>query len=236
MTEEKNDQSPESRPHRGFLVEVTVHAPKSAVWKALRDRETLSQWFGWDYANLGAELEFMFFQYAAEDSDAGVLRMEPKTTVTVEEASGAGVTVVRVVQAGPIGDTDWEDVYDGEREGWRQFLTQLRHRLEVEPAGRRRTLRLGGQAAPAELLPALQAWLPGEAFDETPFQRTWRPAGTDIDLVNVEAWAPVTRTEAATAHLTLTTHGLDDERFDALVRTAETTWKAHTAPPHSVER
>src|SRR5262244_797234 len=46
------------------LIEVTIAAPADEVWKSLRDRERIGQWFGWDSDSLPAEIEFIFFKRA----------------------------------------------------------------------------------------------------------------------------------------------------------------------------
>jgi len=195
----------QAEPRRGYRVEVEVHAPPDDVWRAMRDRDALERWFGWDYPELGSEIDFIFFTHASGDDDARVLSLDNGTTVSLE-ARGPAVTVVRIVQAGPIGEADWEDIYDGEREGWRQFYVQLRHYLERRPGVDRRSLRLGGHGVAAETLSAVEGWLPGTRFDEaSPFQRTVARDDGPVALWNLEARRPFREATRTELHWMLTT-------------------------------
>ena len=47
-----------------FAVEVEVRVEPERVWKALTERDQISQWFGWDAPTLNEEIEFIFFEHA----------------------------------------------------------------------------------------------------------------------------------------------------------------------------
>src|SRR5262249_24241807 len=66
------------------LIEVTIAAPAEDVWKSLRDRERIGQWFGWDSDSLPAEIEFIFFKRATGDEDARTLTFGMGDRVEVE--------------------------------------------------------------------------------------------------------------------------------------------------------
>lgn len=141
--------------HREIAVEVTVAAPREAVWRALRDRTELHRWHGWDYPELDAEIEEIYFAQASADEAAGTLRTGG-SLLEVEQV-GAG-SVVRAVLALPPDDPSWEGWYDDIREGWTTFVQQLRYALERHPGDDRATVFVSGtpldgaQPGAAELL------------------------------------------------------------------------------------
>lgn len=219
---------------RGYRVEITIDATPDEVWSALRDRETLERWFGWDYADLGPEIELIFFTAATADEARRRLDLGNRSSIELVDAGAR--TVVRVVQAGPVDDSDWAELYDGEREGWRQFFVQLRHMLRRGRGEGRRTLRLSGRGAGRAVLDAVDRRFAGPVDDEGPFQRTTRPGSGAVGLANVCAEAPFARGEVSDVALTLTTHGLDEEGFGAFVAETVRWWEALTEPPRRVEQ
>jgi uncharacterized protein YndB with AHSA1/START domain len=134
----------------GFTVERRIEAPREAVWRALTDPEELERWFGWEAPGLRDEIRFIFVDHA-EPRPPGRIEMAGGQAIELEEEGGA--TVVRAVQAGG-GDAA---TYDGIREGWRAFLTQLAHLLERAPGQDRRTLHLTGEGSPRAAAGALRA-------------------------------------------------------------------------------
>ena len=42
--------------HRDVAVEVTIAAPIETVWRALRDRDDLRRWHGWEDPTLDEEI------------------------------------------------------------------------------------------------------------------------------------------------------------------------------------
>jgi uncharacterized protein YndB with AHSA1/START domain len=48
-------------------IQVTIAAPADAVWDALRDKDKIRHWLGWDYDGLDGEIDLFFFTGTAED-------------------------------------------------------------------------------------------------------------------------------------------------------------------------
>jgi uncharacterized protein YndB with AHSA1/START domain len=125
------------------IVEVVIDAPVEAVWRALRERDEIKRWFGWEYDGFEEEIEVIFFQYSKADDDAHVLDGGPEGVISLEARGDQ--TVVRVTRAAPAGS--WDGVYDEVNEGWLTFFQQLRFYLERRPGQERRTVQieLGGE-------------------------------------------------------------------------------------------
>jgi len=106
--------------------EVTVATPVQTVWRALRDREEIRRWHGWEYDGIEAEIDEIYIdakqaddQAHTLDTGAGVFELEPR----------ADSTVVRVTRARPEGER-WAGVLDEIDQGWITFVQQLRLALE----------------------------------------------------------------------------------------------------------
>lgn len=125
-------------------IEVTIAAPVDAVWAALRDREKIHHWHGWEYDGLAEEINDIFFTGHTEDADARTLEVQGGDLFTVEpEGQGTRLTVTR---AAPSGDPEWDPYYDDISEGWITFVNQLRFFLERQSGATRRTLFYSGDA------------------------------------------------------------------------------------------
>lgn len=112
------------------VVEVVVQAPVEHVWHALRDRNELVRWFGWDYEGLEAEVEQIFFGPEVRERAPAVLDIGDGTYTLTETAPQlTRVTVTRSTP--PSGDPDAVDL------GWVTFTQQLRFLVERAPAGPR---------------------------------------------------------------------------------------------------
>jgi hypothetical protein len=238
-----------------FRVEVEVRAAGETVWRALTEPELIRQWFGWDYAELDAEIAYIFVEHAtARPPD--LISLDNGQRIEVEpgaepggqgagsgrpaaESDGAGAepggphgaaaigtVVVRAVMPGPLDDAAWEDVYDGMEEGWRTFFQQLRFWLEHHPAGRRRTIYLTGRAVGEHVLAAVDLESAGEIWHESRYQRMH--VDRDAHLVGVAARQPLTGREPGPISVTVTTYGLDDAAF-AGVRERWSAWWRDTA-------
>ena len=112
------------------VTDIEIAAPADAVWAALREREQLARWFGWDYDGLEDEIEEIFFASATEvepgrvlDTGDGVFVLEPRDGAT-------GVRVTRTEPPMPDRDPDPIDA------GWQRFAGQLRDHLEGRPVNR----------------------------------------------------------------------------------------------------
>ena len=124
------------------LIEVTIAAPADEVWKSLRDRQRIAQWFGWDSDTLGEEIDYIFINRATGDDAARTLTFGKGDRIEVEPR-GAGC-VLRLVRPAPTADHDWEDIFEDVTQGWIAFVVQLRFALERHAADKRRTLFLSG--------------------------------------------------------------------------------------------
>jgi hypothetical protein len=123
---------------------VTVAAPVEAVWEALRDKEKIRHWHGWEYeGGLDQEIDHIYFTDVVEDGTT--LRLAQGDEFTVEPVEGGSrVTLTRA----PLGaNPDWDAYYDDVTEGWITFLHQLRFALERHPNDPRHTLFYSGTGA-----------------------------------------------------------------------------------------
>ena len=120
-------------------------ASPDAVWRALRDRDELQRWFGWDAEGLPEEIEDIFVTHAVASDSERILRFDDIPDRFELEPRGADETVLRLVGA----RLD-PDAYDGMHEGWLSFIAQLRFALERHPGKDRRTLYLTGQTPSAD--------------------------------------------------------------------------------------
>lgn len=219
------------------LVEVTVPAPYAQVWAALRDKEALANWFGWDADSLADEIEFIFFTHAVIDEVKGVVDFAGVND-RYEVVADGDRTIVRVVRSRPA--DSWSDVFDGMIEGWISFTWQLAFALERHAGEKRRTLFLSGpprQDGLGRLLLGLDAaGAPGEPWSgeigpEAASGQVWFVARHQTG-VTVDGWGdgllvvvdepPTEKKPKGFTMLTLTTYGLSDGEFADL----EARWKA----------
>jgi hypothetical protein len=114
------------------------------------------------------------------------------------------------------------------REGWITFLNQLRHSVERHPDEDRRTIHLTGDVVPAELVGALGRELDGPIWHENRFQHAIAAGGEGDLLAGIRTKLPLDSSERASAALTLTSYGLDDESYAALRERWESWWAART--------
>lgn len=133
---------------------VTVAAPVEVVWDALRDKEKIRHWHGWEDDRLDAEIELIYFDGSTADGEAHTLTTQGGDRFVVEpQDGGSKVTLTRAA----YGDNpEWDAYYDDITEGWITFLHQLRFALERHPGEERRTLFYSGagdrSTGPAEQL------------------------------------------------------------------------------------
>jgi uncharacterized protein YndB with AHSA1/START domain len=131
-------------------IEVTVAAPVEVVWEALRDREKLRHWHGWEYegteGGLDQEIDQIYFTGFTEDAAARTLELEGGDRFVVEPVEGGSrVTLTRAA----YGDNpEWDAYYQDITEGWITFIHQLRFALEHHPSEPRRTLFYSGEGEP----------------------------------------------------------------------------------------
>jgi len=233
------------------LVELTIAAPADAVWEALRDRDQLFNWFGWEAESLKEEIEYIFHTPARRDEEKKVLFFEGVPD-RFELTDLGGRTVLRVVRAVPEGES-WEGVYQDMVEGWISFVVQLKLAMEQHDLAPRRTLYLegaavAGGAAPLAALGLTEAaetpigepvrvMLPtgdavaGVAWHRTPWQFavTMPQWGNGLLIVTDKS---VTETSPdGRGMVILTTYGLSDEAFSALEGRWKAWWNAKFGPP-----
>ena len=191
-----------------YRIEVTVDAPRDAVWRALTEVEQIRHWFGWEYEGLEGEIEYIFVEHATlhrpdriEFGDGGRFELDEL---------GPDRTVVRAIKPGDASSDEWKDVYGGVEEGWITFLNQLRHRFAVAPEGARRMLVLNGSLAE---LPEL----PGTPWHASRFQRAADVRGSLI---------VVGRRPNDEAMLLVTVYDVDDATFARLSDEWSSWWES----------
>jgi hypothetical protein len=143
-----------------FRVEVTVDAPRDAVWRALTEPEQVRHWFGWEYDGLDEEIRLIFQEHAQLMPPD---RIEMPMDGLIELVEQGPRTLIRVTKPGDLDALEWKDVYGDIEEGWITFLHQLRHRFAVAPEGERRMIVTTGKATLVDL--------PGEPWHASAFQR-----------------------------------------------------------------
>jgi len=226
------------------LIEVTIAAPAEEVWRSLRDRERLAQWFGWDSDTLPAEIDYFFFAQGRGDDAKLVLHFEGENDRFEVEPRGDSC-VVRLIQPAPTADHDWEDIFEDVTQGWIAFVQQLRFAVERHRDDRRRTLFLSGaprrggdplacaalglpEKAAAGASYAITAPM-GDALAGRIWHRGRRQLGVTIDglgdgLLIAMDRAPDDRRPHGHSQVIVTTYGLDDRSFDELAARWRTWW------------
>jgi uncharacterized protein YndB with AHSA1/START domain len=229
------------------LIEVTVAAPADEVWRSLRDRERLAQWFGWTTETLPEEIEYIFYKQARGDDATRTLHFDGENDRFEVEPRGDGC-VLRLIQPAPTADYDWEDIFEDVSQGWTAFVQQLRFAAEHHRGEQRRTLFLSGSprragdplARAALRLPdtaaagasyAITAPM-GDALAGRIWYRGRRQVGVTVDslgnglLIAMDRPADDKRPHGH-SQVIVTTYGLDDRTFDELSARWRTWWSAH---------
>ncbi|TCO47103.1 hypothetical protein EV646_106343 [Kribbella antiqua] len=147
---------------------VTVAAPVEAVWDAMRDKEKIRHWHGWEVEGDGLEqeIDLIYFSDVTADEDSRILTLGNGDQFVVEPVEGGSrVTLTRAA----YGDNpEWDAYYDDITEGWITFLQQLRFALERHPGEPRRTLFYSGTGdrspidAQPDLIGAAAEWFKSE--------------------------------------------------------------------------
>ncbi len=198
-----------------FRVEVVVGAPLVEVWRALTERDHIRRWFGWDYAGLDDEIELMFVANA-EREPGRIVMFEGEDQSAIEVEAAGAHTIVRAVYPASLGDVELDDGYDQIAEGWRAFLLQLGDYLERHPGQRRRTIRLSGEAMPIAVLAAVAGEVEGESRRASAYLSVTTTGSYGRGLVVVDSSEPLDSANAGRVNVTITTYGLDDEKFAQL--------------------
>lgn len=230
------------------IIVLPIAASADQVWQALRDRDLILQWFGWDAQTLPAEIELIFFDHAVADDDARTLRFEGMSDRFEVEARGQQ-SILRIVRAGPSPDTDWDLGFEDMTQGWMAFAQQLKFGLEHHSLqGRRRTLYLNGSPAEGDPLGAGALGLDdlplvGQQFNEIVgpeedgltghvWHKSRHQFGVSVDqwgdgLLIVMDRPPNDRWPTGGSHATLTTYGMDEAEFEALEARWREWWDEH---------
>src|SRR6476620_7576476 len=206
-------------------IEVTIAAPVDVVWDALRDKDKIRHWLGWDYDGLDGEIDLIFFTDTVEDASARTLTLHGGDEFRLEpHGEGTRVTLIRA----PRGDNPDRDAYYGDvTEGWITFVHQLKFAVECHAGAVRRTLSfVGGNDNAVHLIDALDL---ADIAAGTPFRM--RLLGEDVagDMwfrsdhqlgITVDAWGdgllivssadPTPSKPQGAAMAILSTYDLDD--------------------------
>jgi hypothetical protein len=202
-------------------IEVTVAAPVDVVWEALRDKDKIRHWHGWDYDGLDGEIDLVFFTETVEDASARTLRLHGGDEFTLEPyGDGTRVTLTRA----PRGDNpDWDAYYGEITEGWITFLNQLRFAVERHPGDVRRTLSyVGGNKNAVRIVDVLPPDVTGEVWFRSEHQ-----LGITVDawgggLLIVSSVDPTAARPEGAAMAILSTYGLTDRQLADL----DTRWRS----------
>lgn len=157
-----------------YRVEVTVDAPRDAVWRALTEPDQVRHWFGWEYDGLEEEIKVIFEEHATLVPPD---RIDMALGGVIELVEAGERTVVRVTKPGDLDALEWQDVYGDIEEGWITFLNQLRHRFAVAPEGHRRMIVTTG--------PATLVDLPGSPWHASRYQRGFT-SGDELAVLGVK--------------------------------------------------
>jgi len=141
------------------VIEVTVTAPIGDVWRALRDRDVLRNWHGWDYTApdgtdaLDAEISVIYFNDAVIEEPPTRLSLGMDVFDLAESDRGVRVRITRAPRGA---NSDWDAYYDDITEGWTTFLHQLKWALERHPGQTRVThFTAGTPHRPGPIVPHL---------------------------------------------------------------------------------
>jgi hypothetical protein len=231
------------------LVEVVVAAPIETIWKALRDKDEIRRWFGWEYAGFEDELNWIVSKGQAVLEEGRVIRIPSMNDFFVLEPRDDGYTVLRVIRSAPAEGPDgkgWAGIYDDTVEGWTEFLQALRLMLERHPGEERRTLYFSGRSRTADTpkppeavgleaiaaVPAGGRYSVALATGETISGEVWYRSENQVGLtvdgygngLLVVARRPVTaKSPHGGGHALISTYGLSDAAL-ADVRAKWTEW------------
>jgi uncharacterized protein YndB with AHSA1/START domain len=222
-------------------IEVTIAAPVDAVWHALRDKETIRHWHGWEFDGLEAEIDLIYFDHVTEDPAARTLNVQDGDLIRLEpDGDGTRVTLTRA----PRGvNPDWDAYYDDITEGWITFLHQLRFAVERQPGVPRRTVFLSGHnkngrdlAADLGLGESGVVDLVGEKVTTEPWYRAEHQLGVTVDawgggLLVVASSGPTDAKPDGVAMAVLSTYGLDEDQLADLTSRWRAWWTERYGPP-----
>lgn len=215
-------------------IEVTVAASINDVWTALRDRDQIRNWHGWDFDGLDAEIDLIYFQHFTESPVEFQLSVQDGDEIRLTtEGDGTRVVLTRA----PRGDDpEWAAFYDDVTEGWITFLNQLRFAIERHPGQPRQTVFLTGEpgttGSPIDALglsgtaelPAgstYDAEVVGESISGTVWFRSEHQLGLTVDawgdgLLVLSEIEPSEHKPNGSTTAVLSTYGLDEAAHASL--------------------
>jgi uncharacterized protein YndB with AHSA1/START domain len=218
-------------------IEVTIAAPIDTVWHALRDRETIRHWHGWEAEGLDDEIDLIYFNHFTEDPAARTLGVQEGDLIRLEpHGDGTRVTLTRA----PKGvNPDWDAYYDDITEGWIVFLNQLRFAVERQPGKPRRTVFLNSHnKSGRDLEQELDPWsgdLVGEDVRTEVWYRTEHQLGVTVDawgdgLLVIASSGPTEAKPDGLAMAVLSTYGLTDDQLADLTERWRAWWTERYGP------
>jgi uncharacterized protein YndB with AHSA1/START domain len=220
-------------------IEVTIAAPVDTVWAALRDKNTIRHWHGWEFDGLDDEIDLIYFSHLTEDAEARTLSVQDGDVIRLEpDGDGTRVTLTRA----PRGvNPEWDAYYDDITEGWTTFLNQLRFAVERQPGVPRRTVFLNshnksGRDLAQDLgLDRDTADLVGEQAKTELWYRAENQLGVTVDtwgngLLVVASCAPTEAKPDGVAMAVLSTYGLTDDQLADLTKRWRTWWTERYGP------
>ncbi|WP_407357971.1 SRPBCC domain-containing protein [Microbacterium sp. LTA6] len=208
-------------------IRVTIAAPVSEVWSALRDKDRIRHWHGWEFdggpdGSLDQEIDLIYFT----DVTVGEHRIDLNGGDTIDLEQVEGGTRVTLTRAAPEDDPDWARYYDEITEGWITFIHQLQFAVERHPRAARRTVLLRGKAPSALAAisddPRLLAGAPyeGSLAGGIAGGRVWFRSDHQLGLT-VSEWNDallVLHRDGASDEVMalLSLYGVDEDRFSEL--------------------
>ncbi|MFI6031717.1 hypothetical protein [Amycolatopsis magusensis] len=231
----------------GSDLEIYVPVTVETAWRALRDKEAVLQWHGWQADDLEREVEEIFFGDVVEDEENHVLTANGGDRFSVT-ADGDGARI-RLTRAPLTGNAEWDVYYDDITEGWISFLQQLRYALTRGVTTARRTHFLhAGKHHFDEVASSLGIGELAGLAPESPFEaeiagervhgRVWFRSANQLGLTVAE-WGegllvfggPTPPAERGTTMAIVSTYGLSDADFDALGARWRERWPTNSVTP-----
>ncbi|GAA0588514.1 hypothetical protein HPO96_03110 [Kribbella sandramycini] len=219
-------------------IKVTVAAPPSTVWAALRDKEQIRQWHGWEFTggvdgSLDQEIELIYFTDVSTEGHA--IDLNGGDRIELADAAGGG-TELTLIRAAVGDDPDWARYYDDITEGWITFMQQLRFAVERHPGDTRRTVLVSGtgKTAPATALDAsklnvgdrYELDFPAEKATGTVWFRSEHQLGLTVDGWNDGLVVLTHDAESGAARALLSLYGVDEARHTELTKHWQDWWTA----------
>jgi uncharacterized protein YndB with AHSA1/START domain len=220
-------------------IEVTIAAPVDTVWHALRDKETIRHWHGWEFEGLDDEIDLIYFNHFTEDPEARTLSVQEGDLIRLEPSPDGTGTRVTLTRAPRGVNPDWDAYYGDITEGWITFLHQLRFAVERQPGTPRRTVFLNSHNKSGRDLEKDLGLETGKLVGEDVRTEVWYRAEHQLG-VTVDAWgdgllviascAPTEAKPDGVAMAILSTYGLTDDQLADLTTRWRDWWAERYGP------